>query len=123
MEIARGQVGLSQPGGRGINCARDSDGWIAVGRGHDNHHRNFPAWEREHSLRLDADRERNNALTARDQQRAALQQAVQAEAAAQTARSQAEAESRLSQASLQYLESMIQSSDPVSWVLQTSLGQ
>lgn len=80
------------------------------------------AWEREYALRLDADRERNNVLAARDQQRASLEQAVQAEAAAQQSRSRAEAESRLSQASLQYLESMIQSSDPVSWILQTSVG-
>ena len=80
------------------------------------------AWEREHALRLDADRERVNALDARDQQRAALLQAVEAEATAQQARNHAESESRLSQASLQYLESMIQSSDPVSWVLQTSVG-
>ena len=80
------------------------------------------AWEREHALRLEADRERNNALEARDQQRASLAQAVQAETNAQQARTRAEAESRLSQTSLQYLESMIQSSDPVSWVLQTSVG-
>lgn len=79
-------------------------------------------WEREHILRMVAERERLSAVEARDKQREALEQAVQAGVAAQESRSRAEAEAILSQASLQYLESMIQSSDPVSWVLQTSLG-
>ncbi len=80
------------------------------------------AWEREHILRMEAERERLSAVEARDKQREALEQALEAKTAAHQSQLRAEAESLLSDASLQYLESMIQSSDPVSWVLQTSVG-
>ncbi len=80
------------------------------------------AWSREYDLRMEADRQRAAAITARDQTQAAWHQALQAEALAEKSRQHAEAEAILSQTSLQFLEHMIESSDPVSWVLHASLG-
>ncbi len=80
------------------------------------------AWEREHHLRISADAAKAEAIEASQKELLASQQAIEARHQAEQNSRLAQDEARLSQQSVQFLESILESSDPVHWVLQSGTG-
>lgn len=74
-------------------------------------------WSREFRLRVDAEVANHAAEVAVANEKIAHQQAVEAQLLAEQNTKRAQEEALLSQQSLQFLEGIIQASDPVTWVL------
>ncbi len=78
-------------------------------------------WNREFGLRVDAELAKQKAEQAIENESKARQLAINAQAAAESNARRATEEALLSQQSLQFLESIIQATDPVSWILGSQL--
>jgi tetratricopeptide (TPR) repeat protein len=79
-------------------------------------------WNREFGLRVDAELAKHNAEQAIESETKSRQLAIDAQAAAEANARRATEEALLSQQSLQFLESVIQATDPVSWILGSQAG-